>query len=91
MPGERTLPGLPGGEGDHVEARHVLGHQRTAVRGDVVQDEATSVVFGMPKAAIDRGHAARVLSLDALANTLQAQCGLARPAAASSAVSPTAV
>jgi len=32
------------------------------------------VVFGMPKAAIERGHAIRVVSLDAMANTLQAQC-----------------
>jgi chemotaxis response regulator CheB len=28
----------------------------------------------MPRAAIERGHAMRVVSLDALANTLQAQC-----------------
>jgi hypothetical protein len=28
----------------------------------------------MPKAAIERGYAVRVIALDALANTLQAQC-----------------
>jgi chemotaxis response regulator CheB len=32
------------------------------------------VVFGMPKAAIERGFAIRVVALDALANSLQAQC-----------------
>jgi hypothetical protein len=32
------------------------------------------VVYGMPKAAIDRGFAVRVVGLDVLANTLQAQC-----------------
>jgi len=32
------------------------------------------VVFGMPKAAIERGHAMRVVELEALASTLQAQC-----------------
>jgi chemotaxis response regulator CheB len=31
-------------------------------------------VFGMPKAAIERGYALRVVSLDSMANTLQAQC-----------------
>jgi hypothetical protein len=36
----------------------------------------------MPKAAIDRGHALRVVPLDALANTLQAQCGTVRLAPA---------
>jgi len=28
----------------------------------------------MPKAAIERGYAVRVVGLDAMANTLQAQC-----------------
>jgi two-component system chemotaxis response regulator CheB len=40
----------------------------------IAQDEDSSVVYGMPKAAIERGHASRVVSLEALANTLQAQC-----------------
>jgi two-component system chemotaxis response regulator CheB len=40
----------------------------------VAQSEDTCVVYGMPKAAIDRGHAQRVVSIDAIANTLQAQC-----------------
>lgn len=40
----------------------------------IAQDEDSSVVYGMPKAAIERGHASRVVSLETLANTLQAQC-----------------
>jgi two-component system chemotaxis response regulator CheB len=50
----------------------------------IAQDSESCVVFGMPKAAIERGHVARILNLDALANTLQAQCGL--PAIAASAL-----
>jgi len=40
----------------------------------VAQDEASSVVFGMPKVAIERGNVNRVVPLDALANLLQVQC-----------------
>jgi len=40
----------------------------------IAQDGESCAVNGMPKAAIDRGHALRVVSLDAMANTLQAQC-----------------
>ena len=40
----------------------------------IAQDEDSCVVFGMPRAAIERGHAIRVVPLDALANTLMTQC-----------------
>ncbi|HWR36942.1 MAG TPA: chemotaxis response regulator protein-glutamate methylesterase [Clostridia bacterium] len=40
----------------------------------IAQNEESCVVFGMPRAAIERGYAMRVVPLDALANTLQAQC-----------------
>jgi len=40
----------------------------------IAQSEDSCVVFGMPKAAIERGYAIRVVPLDAMANTLQAQC-----------------
>ena len=52
----------------------------------IAQSAESCVVFGMPKAAIERGHAARVLSLDALANTLQAQCGVLHAAPAGNIV-----
>ena len=41
----------------------------------VAQDEASCVVYGMPKAAIERGYAQRVVSLELMANTIVAQCG----------------
>jgi two-component system, chemotaxis family, protein-glutamate methylesterase/glutaminase len=40
----------------------------------IAQSEDSCVVFGMPKAAIERGCAVRVVGLDAMANTLMAQC-----------------
>jgi two-component system, chemotaxis family, protein-glutamate methylesterase/glutaminase len=41
----------------------------------IAQSEDSCVVFGMPKAAIERGAALRIVNLDAIANTLLAQCG----------------
>jgi two-component system, chemotaxis family, protein-glutamate methylesterase/glutaminase len=49
----------------------------------IAQSEDSCVVFGMPKAAIDRGYAIRVVSLDVMSATLQSICG--RGADASSA------
>jgi two-component system chemotaxis response regulator CheB len=40
----------------------------------IAQSEDSCVVFGMPKAAIERGYAIRVISLDAMAATLQSIC-----------------
>jgi two-component system, chemotaxis family, protein-glutamate methylesterase/glutaminase len=61
-----------------------LGELKRAGAITIAQSEESCVVFGMPKAAIERGHAIRVVHLDALANTLQAQCGAERCAAAGS-------
>jgi two-component system chemotaxis response regulator CheB len=52
-----------------------MGTVRSAGGMTIAQSEDSCVVFGMPKAAIERGFATRVVALDALANTLQAQCG----------------
>jgi two-component system, chemotaxis family, protein-glutamate methylesterase/glutaminase len=41
----------------------------------IAQSEDSCVVFGMPKAAIERGYAIRVVSLDVMGATLQALCG----------------
>lgn len=41
----------------------------------IAQNEESCVVYGMPKAAIDRGYAIRVVALDVLGSTLQAICG----------------
>lgn len=61
------------GMGD--DGADALGEIKRAGGMTIAQNEDSCVVFGMPKAAIDKGHAIRVVSLDALANTLQAQCG----------------
>jgi two-component system chemotaxis response regulator CheB len=55
-----------------------LGVMKAAGALTIAQDEASSVVFGMPRAAIERGYANRVVSLEALANTLIAHCGAVR-------------
>ncbi len=41
----------------------------------LAQSEESCVVFGMPKAAIERGYAVRVVGLDVLGATLQTLCG----------------
>jgi two-component system, chemotaxis family, protein-glutamate methylesterase/glutaminase len=41
----------------------------------IAQSEESCVVYGMPKAAIERGYAARVVGLDILGTTLQSLCG----------------
>jgi two-component system chemotaxis response regulator CheB len=51
-----------------------MGVVKAALGMTIAQNEESCVVFGMPKAAIDRGFAVRVVALDALAKTLQAQC-----------------
>jgi two-component system, chemotaxis family, protein-glutamate methylesterase/glutaminase len=51
-----------------------LGAIRAAGGLTLAQNQETCVVFGMPRAAIERGYAMRVVSLQELPNTLQAQC-----------------
>jgi two-component system, chemotaxis family, protein-glutamate methylesterase/glutaminase len=41
----------------------------------IAQSEDSCVVYGMPKAAIERGYAIRVVALDVMGSTLQAICG----------------
>jgi two-component system chemotaxis response regulator CheB len=41
----------------------------------IAQSEESCVVYGMPKAAIERGYALRVVALDVMAATLQTLCG----------------
>jgi len=49
-----------------------MGAVKAAGGMTIAQSEDSCVVFGMPKAAIERGYATRVVSLDAMANTLLA-------------------
>jgi two-component system chemotaxis response regulator CheB len=41
----------------------------------LAQNEESCVVYGMPKVAIERGYAMRVIGLDVMGATLQALCG----------------
>ncbi len=52
-----------------------LGAVRQQGGMTIAQNEESCVVFGMPKAAIERGYAVRVVGLDVLGSTLQAICG----------------
>ncbi len=56
------------------DGAEALGAVKDAGGVTIAQSEDSCVVYGMPRAAIERGHATRVVSLDAMANTLQAQC-----------------
>jgi two-component system chemotaxis response regulator CheB len=51
-----------------------LGEIRAAGGFTVAQSQETCVVFGMPKAAIERGYAMRIANLQDLPNLLLAQC-----------------
>src|SRR5207244_2064868 len=62
-----------------MQTRSQTGEQEETM--EQFRSEESCVVFGMPKAAIDRGYAIRVVALDALANTLMAQCTQDRKAA----------
>jgi two-component system chemotaxis response regulator CheB len=51
-----------------------MGKVKAAGGMTIAQSENSCVVFGMPKAAIERGFALRIVELEALANTLQVLC-----------------
>ncbi len=68
-----------------------MGAVKAAGGLTIAQSGDSCAVFGMPRAAIERGVATRVVPLDALAHTLQAQCGPSsapRSAAATAAAAP---
>lgn len=74
--GPKTVAVIMTGMGE--DGAQGMGAVKAAGGMTIAQDEESCVVFGMPKAAIERGYAVRVVSLDALAHTLQAQCALER-------------
>jgi two-component system chemotaxis response regulator CheB len=81
--GERALGVLMTGMGE--DGAHGLGLIKAGGGMTIAQGEQSCVVFGMPKAAIERGHAMRVVELEALASTLQAQCRAGRDASTQAA------
>jgi two-component system chemotaxis response regulator CheB len=74
--GAQAIAVLMTGMGD--DGANAMGMVKAAGGLTLAQSAESCVVFGMPKAAIERGHAMRVVSLDALAHTLHAQCAAAR-------------
>jgi two-component system chemotaxis response regulator CheB len=71
--GARSIAVLMTGMGE--DGAQGMGAIKAAKGMTIAQSEDSCVVFGMPKAAIDRGYAIRIVGLDVLASTLQAQCG----------------
>jgi len=69
--GPKSVAVLMTGMGD--DGASGMGAVKAAGGMTIAQSEESCVVYGMPKAAIDRGFALRVVGLDILANTLQAQ------------------
>jgi two-component system, chemotaxis family, protein-glutamate methylesterase/glutaminase len=76
--GSKCVAVLMTGMGD--DGADAMGEVKASGGLTIAQSEESCVVFGMPKAAIERGFASRVVSLDALANTLQVQSGAHRSA-----------
>ena len=70
--GPQTVAVLMTGMGD--DGAEGLGTVKVAGGMTIAQSEDSCVVYGMPKAAIDRGYATRVVGLEAMANTLMALC-----------------
>jgi two-component system chemotaxis response regulator CheB len=70
--GSQAVAALMTGMGD--DGAEGLGAIKKAGGMTIAQSEESCVVFGMPKAAIERGYASRIIALDVLAATLQAVC-----------------
>jgi two-component system chemotaxis response regulator CheB len=71
--GEKSIAVLMTGMGE--DGAEGLGAVKKAGGVTIAQSEASCVVYGMPKAAIDRGYASRIVALDGIASALQALCG----------------
>jgi len=74
--GSKSVAVLMTGMGD--DGAQGMGEVKAAGGMTIAQSEDSCVVFGMPKAAIERGYAVRIVGLDVLANTLQLQCAVDR-------------
>jgi two-component system chemotaxis response regulator CheB len=70
--GAQTVAVIMTGMGD--DGAEGLGTVKAAGGMTIAQSEDSCVVFGMPKAAIHRGYATRIVGLEGLASTLVAQC-----------------
>jgi len=68
----QTLAILMTGMGE--DGAEGLGAIKAAGGMTIAQSKESCTVYGMPRAAVERGYAIRVVRLDALANTLLTQC-----------------
>ncbi len=68
--GPSSLGVLMTGMGD--DGAEGLGEMKRNGAMTIAQDEESSVIYGMPRAAVERGYATRIVSLDALPNALMA-------------------
>jgi len=80
--GSNAIAILMTGMGD--DGAEGVGAVRAAGGLTIAQSEESCVVFGMPKAAIDKGFVSRVVPLETMANTLQVYCSPGGPTAQSS-------
>jgi two-component system chemotaxis response regulator CheB len=77
--GDKAIALLMTGMGE--DGAQGMSRVKTAGGMTIAQSEDSCVVFGMPKAAIERGYAVRVVDLEAITNTLLAHCTQDREAA----------
>jgi two-component system chemotaxis response regulator CheB len=70
--GQQSIAVLMTGMGE--DGASGLGAVRAAGGMTIAQSEQSCVVYGMPKAAVERGFAVRIVDLDRLPSTLLAQC-----------------
>jgi two-component system chemotaxis response regulator CheB len=70
--GNKAVGLLMTGMGD--DGAEGLGAIKNAGGTTIAQSEDSCVVYGMPKAAIERGYATRVVSLDVMVSTLVSLC-----------------
>jgi two-component system chemotaxis response regulator CheB len=77
--GARAIALLMTGMGE--DGAEAMGAVKAVGGLTVAQSAESCVVYGMPRAAVERGHVMRIVPLDALAHTLAAHC--AQPPAAS--------
>jgi two-component system, chemotaxis family, protein-glutamate methylesterase/glutaminase len=70
--GPLAIAALMTGMGD--DGAEGLGAIKKAGGMTIAQSEESCVVYGMPRVAIERGYAMRVVPLDGLSSTLQALC-----------------
>ena len=68
MEGERAVGVILSGMGDDGAAG-LLALKRAGGE-TIAQDEATSAIYGMPRAAVERGGVGRLLPLGSIASTL---------------------